>query len=177
MGMKKMTTNDLYTMCRGGKNSLLWNALDWCKKQIAAGNTEAKSLLQSEYEGVYEDFGFFSTCMHPRESGLAVRILFDDEDAFIRYEGKHIALLRKDWKEGMTFEEQHTAITIEENPEFVSVMDLADISSFNLTEAEKRDIKEFISRNWKLIIALGTTTDPNEEGFVDSSDFYKRMIK
>ena len=76
----------------------------------------------------------------------------------------------------MSFEEQHCAVTIEENPEFIQILDLSDISTFNLSQKEKDDIKKFISWNWRLIRRLGTTTDPEKSGFNDSVDWEVRMF-
>ena len=93
-----MTINELYEKCKVGRNSLLWNALEWCKKEIAKGNLEAKKFLEGGEAGnVYEDFGFFGTRGPRHLIGEAhnATLLFDDEDAFMRWEGEKIALLCK----------------------------------------------------------------------------------
>lgn len=174
--MLDMTTNDLYAQCKDGRNSLLWNALAWCKTEIARGNETVKELLQGEDEGVYEDFGFFGTALPSSRCGLAAGLLFDDEDAFIRYEGQYVALVYRSWQEVMTWEERHTAITVEENPRFVSFLGMASIDDFGLTAAEKASIQQFVRWNWRLIRELGTTTDPDSAGFVDAGDFHRRYI-
>ena len=175
-----MTINELYKKCKNGRNSLLWNALEWCKNEIAKGNQEAKKLLEGGEEGnVYEDFGFFGT-QGPRDAiGRTdnVNLLFDDEDAFMRYEGEKIALLcKRPFDQSKSWEEQHTAITIEENPRFIKVMDLATIEDFNLSDEEIDSIKWFVSHNWCLIQKLGSTTDPDQDDFVDAFDFCQRAI-
>ena len=125
MGTKKqMTKND---------TGFLWQNLVRYKRAKERGHKSAERFLDE----TYENFGFFGTLMHKTQSGLAAHILFDDENAFLRFCGNSIALLRKDWQDGMTWEEQHTAVTVEENPQFVHVLDLADISTFSLTEKEK----------------------------------------
>ena len=175
-----MTINELYEKCKNGRNSLLWNALEWCKKEVAKGNQEAKNLLEGGEDGnVYEDFGFFGTLGPDGAIGRTcnVNFLFDDEDAFMRWEGEKIALLRKrPFTPDKTWEEQHTAVTIEENPRFIKVMDLASIEDFNLSSEEIDSIKWFVSHNWRLIEKLGSTTDPAQDDFVDASDFAQRAI-
>ena len=76
----------------------------------------------------------------------------------------------------MTWEEQHMAITVEENPQFVHVSDLADISTFNLTEKEKSDIQSFIRWNRRLILQLGITDNPEASDFIDAFDFSLRLF-
>ena len=68
------------------------------------------------------------------------------------------------------------AVTIEENPRFIKVMDLASIEDFNLSSEEIDSIKWFVSHNWRLIEKLGSTTDPAQDDFVDASDFARRAI-
>ena len=170
-----MTINEVYEKCKDGRNSLLWNALEWCKNEIAKGNLEAKNLLEGGEEGnIYEDFGFFGTRGPHGAIGKTdnVNILFDDEDAFMRYENEKIALLcKRPFDPDKTWEEQHTAVTIEENPRFIKVMDLASIGDFNLSDEEIASIKSFVGHNWRLIQKLGSTTDPTQEDFVDAGDF------
>ena len=175
-----MTINELYEKCKDGRNSLLWNALEWCKKEIAKGNLEAKKLLEGGEAGnVYEDFGFFGTqgpCHLIGEIHNAT-LLFDDGDAFMRWEGEKIALLcKRPFDQSKSWEEQHTAVTIEEAPRFIKVMDLATIEDLNLSDEEINSIKSFISHNWSLIQKLGNTTDPAQDDFVDAFDFCRRAI-
>ena len=162
-----------YAYC-GGKNSLLWNSLYWYKRAIAHGSR--KAAFRECIGETYGSFGFFGTSLHKSRSGLAYSILFDDEDAFIRYEGKYIALLYRDWKRGMSFEERHTAITIEEEPRFICAAGLTGIESFNISEAEQDDIRRFIRINRNLICTLGLTTNPNSQDYVDTLDYSLRGI-
>ena len=150
----------------------LWRNLVRYKQAKERGHKSADYFLDE----TYENFGFFGTLLHRKRSGLAANILFDDENAFLRFRGKSVALLRKDWQDGMTWEEQHTAVTVEENPQFVHVLDLADISTFSLTEKEKSDIKSFIRWNRRLILQLGMTDNPEASDFIDAFDFSLRLF-
>ena len=158
-----MTKND---------TGFLWQNLVRYKRAKERDHKSAERFLDE----TYENFGFFGTLLHKMQSGLAAHILFDDENAFLRFCGSSIALLRKDWQDGMTWEEQHTAVTVEENPQFVHVLDLADISTFSLTEKEKNDIKTFIRLNWRLIRQLGTADNPESPDFIDAFDFSLRRF-
>ncbi|WP_315450489.1 hypothetical protein [uncultured Treponema sp.] len=164
MGTKKQMTKD--------DTGFLWQNLVRYKRAKERGHKSAERFLDE----TYENFGFFGTLLHKMQSGLAAHILFDDENAFLRFCGSSIALLRKDWQDGMTWEEQHTAVTVEENPQFVHVLDLADISTFSLTEKEKNDIKTFIRLNWRLIRQLGTADNPESSDFIDAFDFSLRRF-
>ena len=164
MGTKKQMTKD--------DTGFLWQNLVRYKRAKERGHKSAERFLDE----TYENFGFFGTLLHKMQSGLAAHILFDDENAFLRFCGSSIALLRKDWQDGMTWEEQHTAVTVEENPQFVHVLDLADISTFSLTEKEKNDIKTFIRLNWRLIRQLGTADNPESPDFIDAFDFSLRRF-
>ena len=167
-----MNVYRLFKKCGHGENSLLWDALGWCQNR--AGN-KSRNVREMRAE-VSEDFGFFGTSIPSGRMGLSVGLLFDDEDAFLRFGGHRVALVYREWKDGMTFEEQHAAVTVEEYPRFIQIMGLSSIDDFGVSDGEKSAILQFISWNWQLICALGLTTAPNEAGFVDATDFAFRQI-
>ena len=86
MGTKKQMTQD--------DTGFLWQNLARYKRAKERGQKSAERFLDE----TYENFGFFGTLMHKTQSGLAAHILFDDENAFLRFCGNSIALLCKDWK-------------------------------------------------------------------------------
>lgn len=73
MGTKKQMTQD--------DTGFLWQNLARYKRAKERGHKSAERFLDE----TYENFGFFGTLMHKTQSGLAAHILFDDENAFLRF--------------------------------------------------------------------------------------------
>ena len=169
-----MNVYRLFKKCGHGENSLLWDALGWCRNRAGRKSQNVREMRAE----VSENFGFFGTSIPSGRMGLSVGLLFDDEDAFLRFGGQRVALVYREWEDGMTFEEQHAAVTVEEHPRFIQIMGLASIDDFGVSDDEKGAILQFISWNWHLIRVLGLTTAPNKAGFVDATDFaFRRIMK
>ncbi len=73
-----MTIHKLYKKCGCGENSMLWDALGWCRNR-AGRKSRAVRKIRGE---VYSDFGFFGTMLAPRSSGLARKMHFSVGDSF-----------------------------------------------------------------------------------------------